>query len=157
MTFEFEVELGDMCEASLLYVREAGFVAQRCWSNAAAAAGAEPCVPAVNNTPGFGASPAMPATLQLAAGAAADVAFTGWSSGPVPDWKVSPLVWSEPPAVSQKVKLTLDATMLNNGGTVTAHVAVPAATSSGTVASFFVESSHDANDDAVWPIAVVVQ
>ena len=33
--FEFEVEVGDLCEAPSRYIREAGFVAQRIWSNVA--------------------------------------------------------------------------------------------------------------------------
>jgi hypothetical protein len=59
-------ELGDMCE----YVETAfqpllgSFVVQRTWSNASAAAGHDPCVPALD-TPYVGAAPDMPEMIML--------------------------------------------------------------------------------------------
>lgn len=58
-------ELGDMCEyVDTAFAKLLGdFVVQRTWSNASAAAGHDPCVPAA--TPYLAAAPAMPEMLTL--------------------------------------------------------------------------------------------
>jgi hypothetical protein len=153
--FQFEVEVGDLCEDPTLYVREAGYVAQRIYSNGAAAAG-EPCVPGAP-TPAFGAT-AMPLGVQtIARGSSMDFTLTGWSSGPVDDWKVASVAWLDPGTATSRPHLTLSAATVNNGGTVTAHVAVPSSAGAGETAAFLVESSHSDADASIWPIAIVVQ
>ncbi len=148
--FEFEVEDGDLCEAPERFVREATFVAQRSWSNAAAAAGKEPCVPADPTSPAFGATVSPIGTQHAAAGATVDFAVTGWSSGPVADWRLTTQ------ARSLLIHVKLDKASLNNGDTTMLHVTVPANAVSGSTVPIFLIASHTAVDATMWPIAIVV-
>jgi hypothetical protein len=61
-------EVGDLCEhdaASVYGDAELGFVVQRTWSNAAARAGHDPCVPHANGDVYFGAAPVTGDALTL--------------------------------------------------------------------------------------------
>jgi hypothetical protein len=61
-------EIGDLCEhdaSSDFYSPELGYVVQRIWSNAAAAAGHEPCVPTPEDDVYFGAAPELTDELSL--------------------------------------------------------------------------------------------
>jgi hypothetical protein len=63
-------EVGDMCEFQqpvLAQVHGAPFQIQRVWSNRAAAAGDDPCVPNVEHLPYFTAAPIMTEKLEIAA------------------------------------------------------------------------------------------
>lgn len=77
-------EIGDMCE---LYTTSesdlAGYVLQPIWSNAAAAALADPCVPQADMSM-FGAVPSLPATLSGAQGQVPGVVVPPGSSVTVP-------------------------------------------------------------------------
>ena len=153
-TFAFEVEDGDMCEAPDRVVTISGYTVQRTWSNVAAVSG-DPCVPSGASV-GFGTS--GPAGVQMIApGASADVPLVGWSSGPVDDWKLTAQIWSADGTTTTRPHLSLDQTMLNNGGTATAHVTVPATATSGQRASFLIISQHTPTDQQMWPISVLVQ
>lgn len=150
--FQFEVEVGDMCEAPSRYTKEGTHVAQRSWSNAAAAAGLEPCVPSAANAPAFGITVTPAGTQHAAAGATVDYAVTGWSTGPVAAWTLgrqsSPFF----------LRVAYDAPTLDNGGQTMVHVTVPATAASGTTVSSFLIASHtaDLQDATMWPIAIVV-
>jgi hypothetical protein len=65
-------EVGDMCaqyDSSFYKDTEIGYTVQRSWSNAAAAAGKEPCVPALpNEPPYFNAAPRMKDDVMVSAG-----------------------------------------------------------------------------------------
>jgi hypothetical protein len=96
-------ELGDMCE----YVRSAeqrdvgSFLVQRTWSNASAAAGHDPCVPALD-APFMGATPVLDEDLpldlgdgavttkgvQIATGTSKTIEVDLWSDAPAVDWTV---------------------------------------------------------------------
>lgn len=63
-------EIGDMCEHrsdALSFDDEVGYYVQRSWSNAAALAGADPCVPTAPGAVYFNAALDMPETVQIAA------------------------------------------------------------------------------------------
>jgi hypothetical protein len=65
-------EVGDMCaqyDSSFYKDPEIGYVVQRSWSNAAAKAGTEPCVPVpASEVPYFNASPVLPDYITLSVG-----------------------------------------------------------------------------------------
>jgi len=65
-------EVGDMCaqyDSSFYKDSEIGYVVQRSWSNAAATAGKEPCVPVpASEVPYFNASPRLPDDVSLTIG-----------------------------------------------------------------------------------------
>lgn len=73
-------ETGDMCaqDPTSFYVpKELGVAVQRSWSNAAAKAGHDPCVPAIDNGPYFNAAPVLPDTIKLGSGRGDAVATKG--------------------------------------------------------------------------------
>jgi hypothetical protein len=105
-------EVGDMCgsESSQLGRYIGYFLVQRSWSNQAAAANLDPCVPATSS-PYFGAAPEFsdrvpfffdpfktPETLgaRLVIGASTTIAVRLFSTGPSPNWQV---IAMEVPAV----------------------------------------------------------
>jgi hypothetical protein len=80
-----EGELGDLCENTQA-VFEAGFVAQRTWSNVAASQGRDPCVPATG-APYFSVQ-APEDWYAVAPGSSVTVPLVGWSTAALPDWLV---------------------------------------------------------------------
>ena len=153
--FEFEVELGDMCESPSRFTREAGFVAQRTWSNAAALAGAEPCLPIDPTLPVFGTSATPTGVQQIAPGASLDVTLTGWSTATVADWQLTMQISGL--AGPSRTKATLSTTTTNNDGMATVHVTIPSVAAVGTHPSVLIISSHDATDATMWPLAFDVE
>ena len=86
-------EVGDLCtwfDASIT-LGESGFVVQRSWSNDAAKAGHDPCVPAPDpaTTPYFNTAPSSD-NLTLAVGTSTTIDLTGFSDAPTSgDWKLN--------------------------------------------------------------------
>jgi hypothetical protein len=151
-------ELGDACTAHC--VRDAGFTVQRIWSNAAALAGDDPCVPAVE--PAFGVAPVQDAAVMVAAGSSAQVPVVGWASAPAAPWQVN--AYAAPFVTSSFVPTaSLDPEALDNGATGTLVVSVPTGTSVGAQGYVFL-TSQAANGAAraysgwqVWPLLVIAQ
>jgi hypothetical protein len=135
---ESSAENGDLC--IFTRVVEKGFPFQRIYSNAAAKAGGDPCVPALP-VPYFSVSP-KPETsgwIQVTAGAGVDVPITGWSTAPTSDW----VVWAAP--LTGKAGSTFATTLTgaayqqvgkyqypktNNGDVLTLHVTIPSGVAS---------------------------
>ena len=84
--FQNPTELGDLC--SYTAEMEQGFVFQRIWSVAAAAAGGDPCIPA--SATGFydvTQQPGTPAWLPIAAGKSVKIPLVGWATtAETPSW-----------------------------------------------------------------------
>lgn len=140
-------ELADVCNG---YAREGGFLAVRSWSNAAAAAGLDPCEP---NDPGaiyFGVAAATQSTLHVAAGASTTVALTGFSTAPTNDWAVE-LVKGQNDFVP-----TIDFTpgAMNNGRVATMTIGVPAATPAASTVVLLLHSLH--GGDATYTLQPIV-
>jgi hypothetical protein len=119
-------ETGDSCEQQpgAFYLDPAlGFAVQRSWSNAAAAAGHDPCVP--SDSPYTGAFPRMPLVkvqskmrqaIKIPLGGTATVPVDLVSEDPASDaWTVTPLdykgIWGGP----TRLELSLDKTTGKNG------------------------------------------
>ncbi len=75
-------ETADACVGTAAY--EGSFQYQRVWSNAAAAAGGDPCVPATSE-PYYNVAPARGWT-EVAAGATVAIPLTGWTTAPMGDF-----------------------------------------------------------------------
>jgi hypothetical protein len=142
-------EVADLCEG--LTTQEAGFTAQRVWSNSAAAAGASPCVPA-SSEPFYDVSPSPSQTQVVAAGGHVTFTLTGFSTTAAAPWALTLF----PGPSSFTPTTTLGASMINNGQTTTLTVTVPAGTPSNGYAAIFVTSSRSAADFTYWPVAVTV-
>lgn len=153
--FGFEVEAGDLCEVPAQTVREAGFVAQRSWSNAAAAAGADPCVPA-DPTVAYYATTAADAVQHVAPGGTVEYTLHAFSSAPTLDWRLSTQVFgpffTTPPF---KPTTTFSSRLVNNGATVTMNVAIPSSAAPGSITIFLV-SDHTQQDYHTWPLYLTV-
>jgi hypothetical protein len=153
--FSFEVEVGDMCEAPDRTITEAGYTAQRSWSNAAAAAGGDPCVPG-GDMPAFGTSgPTMPQIIP--AGGSADLPLASWSTGTVDDFQLALQAWFSDGTALTHAHFALDAMTANNGATPTLHVTMPANARSGNFTRVLLVSSHSAADASMWPIVIQTQ
>jgi hypothetical protein len=136
---ESSAEIGDLCIATA--VVENGLALQRVFSNAAARAGGDPCVPALG-LPYFDVSPdpASGGWFAVSPGSDFDEPLVGWSTAPTEDWVVY--------AGSGKVRTgaTFPATLAspttrrfgtkeyattNNAKPLTVHVTIPADAASG--------------------------
>jgi hypothetical protein len=98
-------ELGDMCtraSGAVVQAEDMPYAVQRTWSNAAASAGHDPCVPAPSGQPYFDAAPALDVVTTLVSGTqvkasgvhvsvgqSATVQVRLFSDGPTGPWTVS--------------------------------------------------------------------
>ncbi len=148
------VEVGDLCEGTRLREGDGGYSYQRIWSNAAAADGGDPCVPALpiayyglsGEQEWYAGSPGTPLSIPLA----------GWSSAPTADWLVNPhwVNWTggfsklTPSDVSLTTSLGVPVIgscndphpAMNVGASATLRVTVPPAAASGDYVVFSVHS-----------------
>jgi hypothetical protein len=144
-------EIGDMCVST--QITEAGYTYQRIWSNAAAAKGGDPCVPAFSQYPYYNAS-APKDWYTIAAGGTVTVTLTGFSDRAAPDWAVLAQMWNSggggsttpPTFVANVTSPTVyhtdigDYPTTNNGKTSTLTVTAPAVAPSGTWATIAIYS-----------------
>jgi hypothetical protein len=152
-------EIGDLCVG--LVTQEAGFFAQRVWSNAAAAAGRSPCVPAPAGDVFFGVSPSSPDPVTVPAGGSAVVELTAWSSAPRGSWGVAAAAFPGFQATLAPTG-TLAESVVSAGDTVTLTVTVPAGAAPGSRGILVVDSLTAGADGVVtsgpyeWPVLVQV-
>jgi hypothetical protein len=152
-------EVGDLCEWNDP-VREGPWALQRSWSNAAAAAGLNPCIPQGKVTSGamMGVTAAPPKVVTLKPGASTTFTLTGWSSAPVAGWELHTFITDGADFDPQPM---LSTTNVSNGGAVTVTLTVPTkdlhgkAVSSGQMGSTILYSGPDF--DLFSPITVVAQ
>jgi hypothetical protein len=143
-------EVADLCELSPLYqAPDGGFVAQRVWSNSAAALGTvSPCVPAPAGDVYFNVGIEPHTNVIVDAGSKAQTvsfALTGWSTAARADWGVYAYELAgtiNPTILDPRINggPGLDPINLNNGQTATLTVVIPADTPSGGYAAIAVTS-----------------
>ena len=154
-------EVGDMCVQTT--VGEGSWTYQRSWSNAAAAAGGDPCVPPVK-TPYFSVS--VPQDwYAIPHGGSIDIPVTGWSKARVGDWVLETQQYAGSgtftPALTSPTSMTAQGTTLptiNNGRQATLKVRAPA--QSGAYAVIWILSIPPfASQDPYhfWPVGVYTQ
>jgi hypothetical protein len=143
-------EVADLCFDQ--YWRDATHVATRVWSNEAAAAGGDPCVPPLGDRAYFNVS-SMPDEIRIVSpGELVEYTLTGWSTAPVADWTLE--LFPSGPAGIEGV---LGTSRMNNGRTTTLRARVPADAMSGTWQGYVIYSFRSANDFHAWPVAFFVQ
>jgi hypothetical protein len=150
-----DIEIGDLCTST--YVTEGEWTYQRIWSNSAAQAGGDPCVPALK-TPYFDTSSGVDWT-EIAPGETKQVPFNGWSTGPRPDWYVYASVASSAftATVTTSRQQTLDGvtySAINDGDTGTLTVTASTSLHSGDYAIVRLASRSADRVDGVhyWPV-----
>jgi hypothetical protein len=145
-------EVGDVCSISDV-VRDGSFLGQRFWSNAAAKAGTDPCLPApAGEYFATGASPA--ATQIVAPGASTTFALRGFSTAAsASPWniQVKPMLGTFTP------KIALDVATMSAGASATLTVTVPVDATSGSYTLLAVYSYRTPSVFSRWPIAIRVK
>jgi hypothetical protein len=158
-------ELGDLCLGTKWV--EGGYTYQRGWSNVAAAAGGDPCVPAYPNAKYYNASAPQP-WYMVAAGGSVTIPLTGFASGPTGDWALESQPLSSSPtgfaaSVTSATNFIAQMGMFpttNNGRTATLTVTAPTV-ASGSWAVFGIGSvplppASGGDSVHVWPVGVYV-
>ena len=160
-------ELADLCFP--LSETDGDFTVSLGWSNAAAAAGGDPCVPASPTAPYFSVSP-EPASLALAPGASTEVVLLGWATGTLSaPWTIgTELLYGAQGTTPFAPTLALSETTLENDGDAELKVTVPAGTPAGSAITIVVysqatsalgpgEAPSFANHESYWPIELTVE
>jgi hypothetical protein len=135
----FGTEVADLCQRGdrTEIVTESGFVAQRSWSTSAAAAEQDPCVPGANaNYVNLTMQP--PGVVRIAPGGHQAVTLRAWASGAArgTSWHLQTSAM-----MPSAQTLTLSATTIKDGATVSLDVALPATAQIGDQPQFVVFSS----------------
>ena len=146
-------EVGDLCTYVFPQWTEGSYTAlQRVYSNAAAGAGADPCIP----SPGtYFAADVEPQTfVAVAAGASTTFQLTGWSTAAIAPWSLSTASFAV--QGTAQPTLTLGASTLQNGQKTTLTVGIPAGTPSSTVVDVLVTSSEGNVDYTTAVVGVYV-
>jgi len=151
----FGGEVGDLCSFVQPQWSEGGFTGiQRVYSNAAAAAGGDPCLPAAS--PYYG-SDVTPRTAQgVNPGSSVTYDVVGWSSAPVADWELSAELYINEPSTFVPT-FSVSTPTINSGTHATMTVNVPAGTAPGSYALGIVFSSRSQTDYTSELIEIVVQ
>lgn len=134
-------------------VEAAGFTVQRAWSNAAAASGANPCVPAPTAAPFLALVPAAPAIRLRAPGEVARVTLTAAASADGRPWTIATIDLAVAPGAAPAVAAQLDRTQVAAGDTVTLTLTAPAQSDAKRHVLGLVSTQGDAT--FVWPLPVL--
>jgi hypothetical protein len=144
-------EVADLCEGSAASIwREAGFVAQRSWSNVASLDG-DPCVPNATGTRYFNVVADPGALPRIPPGGKKTLKLAGWSTMATPDW----MLFAQS-AKDGDATLTLAAKTLNAGRSTTVSIEVPDTATKGTALHMFVFSAYTQTDFQVLPLLAII-
>lgn len=157
-------EVGDMCaqyDSSFYKDKDIGYFVQRSWSNAAAAAGKEPCVPALpNDPPYFNTSPRLKDDVDLSFGTTKGVTVPVGKSKTIQLDLFSSAPTSGPWTVAvgatggqnatPPVTFTLDKTSGKNGDKINVTITSNAAASSRLGGTTFIVTSTLGSEKHYW-------
>ncbi len=123
--------------------QESGFLVQRSWSNAAAKASHDPCVPAPSpaQQPYFNLAPSGPDTLVMKVGETKTLELTAFSDGPTPAFSVDVTETTQFFGGQNVLDLSLDQITLQNGQKTTLTVTVTSDPGQAGFAAFQVTST----------------
>jgi hypothetical protein len=154
--FPWENQVGYMCNF-MPPVIEGGYSLPPVWSNARAASGSWPCVPAQAG-PYFNVSVSPNVTQTIAAGSSITIPVTGWSTAAVPDWTVTanPSGTAFTPTASFAGSASTNG--MNNAATTMLTIGVPAGTPSQSLGAVRLHSARNNGDWlSEWVVPVQVQ
>lgn len=143
-------EVGDACNDLLWH--ESGYIFQRSWSNAAASAGKEPCVPVLPGLGAFGVTTDKTGVVGVKAGEVVTIVLTGWSENPIGNWSLG----NEQYGVDFIVTPKFSTAQINNGFTSNLTFTIPKTAVKNDVGAFFITSTY-MTESHLWPIVVQVQ
>jgi len=130
-------ENGDLCIDTRIL--EGGYYYQRAFSNAAAAAGGDPCVPSLGLP--YYAATTDKAWYSGIPGETMRILVSGWSTAPMDDWVVRARV-QEVSRVGAAWSAAQGAPALNDGKAVSFTITIPADATPGDWASFYLLAEH---------------
>jgi hypothetical protein len=146
-------EVADLCEGEDA-VTEGRFAFPRVYSNSAAVASMTPCTP-VRPGDTWSDVTAEPSQIQtLAAGGSVKFKLTGWSTSPLPDWKVRVRAADSSMLSQDEMRPELSSDMINNNDTVTLTLHAPFEAASGTTGGVEVLSG---DNEHPWAVGFVVR
>ncbi|MGH7328672.1 MAG: hypothetical protein ACREJX_10015, partial [Polyangiaceae bacterium] len=136
---------------------ESGFTVQRIWSNKAAKASHDPCVPAPAGDVYFNVAPNKE-TISAKVGQTVTIPLTAFSDAPIDNWTLSGRDTSAQFGGTSVLSFAFDKTTVNNGTKITMSVTVTAAPDPqfGGAALFSI-SSKSGTTSHKWPGAIIVQ
>ena len=147
-------EVGDLCQSyqgNDTYL-EGPFTVQRSWSNKAAAASHNPCVPAPDG-PYFNVSPPNAAdALAIKVGAQKTIQLTAFSDAPMADWSLDVQEYTRFQGGSNVLTLALDRTTVHNGSKPNLTITLTARPTNGL--AYFALISSTGGTTHTWPMAV---
>ncbi len=148
----FVGEVGDLCG---FYAWTDGVhVATRSWSNAAAAAGTQPCIPAPAE-PFAGVAPPSPAIVQVPVGQSVTLALEGWSTTPAGLFAVGVLPYGNSLVMPQFTPTAaVDAGLLLNGEATSLTIAVPAGAQPHQLGIVNLFAGYVDDNLFTWPLVV---
>jgi hypothetical protein len=151
-------EVGDLCvsySGDDTYT-EGKYIVQRSWSNKAAAASHDPCVPAPAGTPYFNLAPAAGQDqLSLKVGASKTITLTGFSDAAMDDWAISAREYSSfMGGGSNVLTLVMDRQVAHNGSKINLTITLNAKPQGG-YAVYSLISKSKTGDQHDWPMAVL--
>jgi hypothetical protein len=151
--WEIAGEVGDLCDGEAL-IQAGGFAVQRIYSNTAAAAGKNPCVPE-DPDDAWQDVTVTPATMPtVAAGGTATFTLTGWSTSQVPDWALDDYTADYSDLADTDMNPTFSSKMINNGTSVMLTLHVPASATSGQTGALYILSGPQIRP---WPVGFIVK
>jgi hypothetical protein len=153
-------EVGDVCvdfsgSGNDTY-SESGFTVQRTWSNKAAAASHDPCVPAPAGAY-FNVAPDKQ-QIALGIGESAAIELTAFSDAPSGSWSVSAKDLGQFLGSGNVLTLSIDKTTVSNGDKTTLKVTLNSAISTGSTGvagAPFAIVSRAGSKVHIWPVVVV--
>jgi hypothetical protein len=138
---EWGQEVADLCEEEG-YQYEQGYALQPVWSNSAAAALMNPCVPSASTD--YYTVTAQPATMPtVAAGDSVTFVLTGWSTKLVPPWKIELATANFSDYFVTDLQPVLSAGTIGRGATVTLKLTAPSVATSGDLCGVQIRSGPD--------------
>jgi hypothetical protein len=130
--------------------READFVAQRSWSNAAAEVG-DPCVPVPTDAPYFNVRRDGNVMPRIPAGGHGTVSLNGWATGTTPDWSLSTRT-----GMPSDAMVMPEMNRLGVGKPTKIDVTVSSTALTGTTIPIFVYSSLSETNYQLLPMTAIV-
>ncbi len=150
-------EVGDVCVGRNDEYQESGFAVQRSWSNTAAKASHDPCVPAPANEAYFNTAYASNSLASMKVGDTKTIQLTAFSDAPTDDWALRATDYAQQYGGTASLDIQLDKATANNGTKINMTVKVVAAPPKnfGGYALFSI-SSKNATGSHRWPGAILI-
>lgn len=146
-------EVADLCEGEDAVI-EGRFTYPRVYSNAAAVASMTPCTPGRPGDVYYDVT-AEPSQIQtIAPGGSVKYTLIGWSTGPLPPWKIQVRAAASSMLSQDEMRPELSSDMINNNETVTLTLHAPFEAASGTTGG--VELLSGVNEHP-WAVGFIVR